>query len=192
MDRDISSSLIYDSDSDVPPQLRGNRYVLTKPDLIKQFISYALGCMLGRYSLDEPGLFFAGGEWRATAAEGFQPSPDNVLTLTDAEYFDDDIVRRLAAFLVEIYGSDRLEENLIFIAGGLSPSFRPETDDPRAVIRNYFLRDFFRDHCRQYSVNGSGRRPIYWLFDSGKENGFKAWIWRRKYFERKSSKTSAR
>ncbi|NLC89387.1 MAG: BREX-1 system adenine-specific DNA-methyltransferase PglX [Clostridiaceae bacterium] len=181
VDRDISSSLIYDSDSDVPPQLRGNRYVLTKPDLIKQFISYALGCMLGRYSLDEPGLFFAGGEWRATAAEGFQPSPDNVLTLTDAEYFDDDIVRRLAAFLVEIYGSDRLEENLIFIAGGLSPSFRPETDDPRAVIRNYFLRDFFRDHCRQYSVNGSGRRPIYWLFDSGKENGFKALIYIHRY-----------
>ncbi len=180
-DKAISSSLIYDSENDIPPQMRGNRYVLTKSDLIKQFISYALGCMLGRYSPDKSGPVFAGGEWKAGDYKSYKPCPDNVLTLTDEEYFDDDIVRRFAAFLVEIYGSERLEENLTFIADGLSPDFSPEKDDPRAVIRRYFLRNFYRDHCRQYSVSGSGRRPIYWLFDSGKENGFKALIYIHRY-----------
>ncbi len=181
VDRDISSSLLYDSEADIPPEMRGNRYVLTKTDLIKQFISYALGCMLGRYSLDEGGLFFAGGKWPAAADQTFPASPDNVLILTDEEYFEDDIVKRLVAFLVKIYGRESLEENLIFIAGGLSQSFNPEADDPRTIIRSYLLRDFYRDHCRQYSVNGSGRRPIYWLFDSGKENGFKALIYIHRY-----------
>lgn len=179
-DRDISSSFIYDCETELPAKMRGNRYVLYRSDVIKQFISYAVACIFGRYSLDEEGLAFAGGKWNDAKYKTFRPSTDGIMTLSDEEYFDDDIVNRFVTFVEKIYGRAGLKENLTFIASALSHKFKPE-DDPRATIRSYFLRDFYKDHCKRYSVSGSGKRPIYWLFDSGKENGFKAFVYIHRY-----------
>ncbi len=178
--KDISSSLIFDSELDVPEEFRGNRYILYRSDVIKQFISYAVGCLFGRYSLDETGLAYAGGEWDAAKYTSFPPKSDNVLTLSDESYFDDDIVKLFIDFVEQIYGEEKLEDNLTFIAAGLSRTFNSGLS-PRSVIRRYFLRDFYKDHAQRYSVNGSGKRPIYWLFDSGKENAFKAFIYLHRY-----------
>ncbi len=175
-DRNISSRLIYDVEADVPEQTRENRYILYKRDVVKNFISYAVACIYGRYSLDEPGIVFAGDKIDVDRYTTFRPSRDGVVTLSDREYFDDDIVNRLAVFVEKIYGSSKLEENLNFIASGLSKNFKLG-DDPRSSIRSYFLREFYKDHCKKYSVSGSGKRPIYWLFDSGRENGFKAFVY---------------
>jgi len=144
---------------------------------LKGLVSYAVGCMLGRYSLDVDGLAYAGGEWDASKYTSFQPDADNVLPITDARYMDDDIVDRFCEWLTVVYGAESLEENLDFIAKALGT----KGTDSRDIIRNYFLNDFFKDHCQTYSVTGSGKRPIYWLFDSGKQNGFKALIYMHRY-----------
>ena len=127
--------------------------------------------------LDVKGLAFAGGEWDASKYLMFIPDDDNVIPITDEEYLEDDIVSRLCEWLKVVYGENTLEENLDFIAKALGN----KGDSSRAVIRNYFLNDFFKDHCQTYSVTGSGKRPIYWLFDSGKQNGFKALIYLHRY-----------
>jgi type II restriction/modification system DNA methylase subunit YeeA len=154
--------------------MKGNNYVLTKSDVIKSFVSYAVGCMFGRYSLDEEGLTYAGGEWDDSKYSTFIPDKDNVLPITDEEYFKDDLVGQFVAFVKKVYGSANLEENLDFIAEALGN--RGNTS--REIIRNYFVRDFFKDHCQTYK-----KRPIYWLFDSGKENGFKTLIYLHRYNE---------
>lgn len=154
-----------------------------KPSLItdiKSLISYAVGCMFGRYSLDIEGLAYAGGDWKeahATKYKTFMPDEDAIIPITDEEYFKDDIVARFVDFIRIVYGEETLEENLKFIADALGN----KGDTSRAVIRNYFLNDFYKDHCNTYSVTGSGKRPIYWLFDSGKQNGFKALIYIHRY-----------
>lgn len=147
---------------------------------IKSLLSYAVGCMFGRYSLDGDGLAYAGGDWTeafATKYKTFMPDEDGIIPITDEEYFKDDIVARFVDFVRIVYGEETLEENLKFIADALGN----KGDTPRAVIRNYFLNDFYKDHCNTYSVTGSGKRPIYWLFDSGKQNGFKALIYIHRY-----------
>lgn len=147
---------------------------------IKDLLSYAVGCMFGRYSLDVEGLAYAGGDWKeayATKYKSFMPDTDAIIPITDEEYFKDDIVARFVDFIRIVYGEETLEENLKFIADALGN----KGDTPRAVIRNYFLNDFYKDHCNTYSVTGSGKRPIYWLFDSGKQNGFKALIYIHRY-----------
>lgn len=144
---------------------------------IRSFISYAVGCMFGRYSLDKDGLIFAGGEWDPSQYKTFQADEDNILPITDDDYFEDDIVDRFVKFVEIVYGTDTLEENLKFIADALEN----KGSTPREVIRNYFLNDFYKDHCQTYSVTGSGKRPIYWLFDSGKKNGFKCLIYMHRY-----------
>ena len=144
---------------------------------VKRLISFAVGCMLGRYSLDLEGLAYAGDDWDASKYTTFQPDADNVIPITDARYMDDDIVDRFCEWLTVVYGADTLEENLDFIAKALGT----KGTDSRDIIRNYFLNDFFKDHCQTYSVTGSGKRPIYWLFDSGKQNGFKALIYMHRY-----------
>ena len=147
---------------------------------IKSLISYAVGCMFGRYSLDVEGLAFAGGDWKeayATKFKTFVPDEDGIIPITDEEYFKDDIVARFVDFIRIVYGEETLEENLKFIADALGN----KGDTSRAVIRNYFLNDFYKDHCNTYSVTGSGKRPIYWLFDSGKKDGFKALIYIHRY-----------
>lgn len=144
---------------------------------IRSFISYAVGCMFGRYSLDKEGLIYAGGEWDPSQYKTYQADEDNILPITDDDYFEDDIVDRFVKFVEVVYGTDTLEENLKFIADALEN----KGSTSREVIRNYFLNDFFKDHCQTYSVTGSGKRPIYWLFDSGKKNGFKCLIYMHRY-----------
>ena len=134
-------------------------------------ISYAVGCMFGRYSLDVEGLAYAGGEWDAGKYTTYPADKDNIIPICDDEYFDDDIVSRFVKFIAAVYGKDTLEENLKFIADALGGK-----GQPREVIRNYFLNDFYADHCKTYQ-----KRPIYWLFDSGKKNGFKALIYMHRY-----------
>ena len=144
---------------------------------IRSLISYAVGCMFGRYSLDEKGLIYAGGKWDIHRYNKYMPDTDNCIPITDEEYFTDDIVTRFSEFIKIVYGENKLEENLEFIAKVLGN----KGNSSRDVIRNYFLNDFFKDHCSIYSVTGSGKCPIYWLFDSGKQNGFKALIYMHRY-----------
>lgn len=167
-DKDVTVHRIFDTKDDVPESMKGSNYVLTKQDVIESFISYAVGCMFGRYSLDTPGLAYAGGDWDDSKYTTFLPDEDNVLPITDEDYFDDDIVGRFVDFVKIVYGADTLEENLTFIADALGTRGKSS----REVIRNYFLKDFFKDHCKTYQ-----KRPIYWLYDSGKQNGFKALVY---------------
>ena len=144
---------------------------------IKSLISYAVGCMFGRYSLNKEGLAYAGGEWDESIYSTIAPDRDNIIPICDEEYFSDDIVSRFCEWVKVVYGEKSLETNLDFIAKALGN----KGNTSREVIRNYFLNDFFKDHCNTYSVTGSGKRPIYWLFDSGKQNGFKALIYMHRY-----------
>lgn len=173
---------IYGLQDELTPEVDDKDVTVRKADLgcdIRSLISYAVGCMFGRYSLDIPGLAYAGGEWDDSKYSSFIPDKDNILPITDEEYFEDDIVGLFCAWLKKVYGADTLEENLDFIAKALGN----KGNTSREVIRNYFLNDFFKDHCATYSVTGSGKRPIYWLFDSGKQNGFKALIYLHRYDE---------
>ena len=133
--------------------------------------------MFGRYSLDEPGLICAGGEFSPDRYIKFHADKDAIIPITDEQYFDDDIVGRFEEFIKTVYGSETIEQNLDFIADALGT----KGNSSRDKIRNYFLNDFFKDHCNTYSVTGSGKRPIYWLFDSGKQNGFKCLIYLHRY-----------
>ena len=169
--KDVTVHRIFDSKDDVSESMQGSNYVLTKQDVMKSFISYAVGCMFGRYSLDINGLAYAGGNWNAEKYKTFIPDEDNIIPITDDEYFDDDIVGRFVQFVETVYGADTLEENLRFIADALGGR-----GTPREIIRTYFLKDFFKDHCKTYQ-----KRPIYWLFDSGKKNGFKCLIYIHRY-----------
>lgn len=144
---------------------------------IKSLISYAVGCMFGRYSLDVDGLVFAGGTYDASQYATWLPDADGIIPITDVDYFDDDIVTRFINFISYVYGSDYLVENLRFVAMALDT----KGDTDKEKIRNYFISDFYKDHCNMYSVTGSGKRPIYWLFDSGKQNGFKCLIYMHRY-----------
>ena len=199
---------IYGLQDELTPEVEDKDVTVRKADLqrdIKSLLSYAVGCMFGRYSTYKDGLLFAGEPYslqafvdkmndrpgtisdeeleRAYRNEGvvvdemFFPDADNVIPITDEEYLDDDIVSRLCAWLKAVYGDDTLEANLDYIAKALGN----KGSTSREIIRNYFLNDFFKDHCQTYSVTGSGKRPIYWLFDSGKQNGFKALVYLHRY-----------
>ena len=171
---------IYGLQDELSPEVEDKDVTVRKADLqrdIKSLISYAVGCMFGRYSLDEEGLIYAGGEWDESRYKTFIPDKDNIIPITDEEYLEDDIVSRFCTWLKTAFGAKSLETNLDFIAKALGN----KGDTSREIIRNYFLNDFFKDHCNTYSVTGSGKRPIYWLFDSGKQNGFKALVYLHRY-----------
>ena len=199
---------IYGLQDELTPEVEDKDVTVRKADLqrdIKSLLSYAVGCMFGRYSTYKDGLLFAGEPYSLQAFvdkmnerpgtisaeelerayrnedivvdEMFFPDADNVIPITDEEYLDDDIVSRLCAWLKAVYGADTLEANLDYIAKALGN----KGSTSREIIRNYFLNDFFKDHCQTYSVTGSGKRPIYWLFDSGKQNGFKALVYLHRY-----------
>ena len=176
-DKDITVHRIFDTKEDVLESMKGSNYVRTKRDEAVSLLSYAVGCMFGRYSLDVEGLAYAGGEWDDSKYINFKPDSDNIIPITDEEYLDDDIVTRLCTWLKVAYGESTIEANLDFIADALGG----KGNTSREIIRNYFLNDFFKDHCSTYSVTGSGKRPIYWLFDAGKQNGFKALIYLHRY-----------
>ena len=204
---------MYGLQDELTPNVDEKDVTVRKADLgrdIRSFISYAVGCMFGRYSLDQEGLMFAGGDMKDTYAyydgtfadtatiqlheknpfeesktpfyylpvEGKEPLEcwkvvaDNIIPITSEEYFTDDIVNRFVEFVKIVYGAETLEENLDFIAQALGN----KGDSSREVIRNYFLKDFYTDHLKVYQ-----KRPIYWLFDSGKQNGFKAFIYMHRY-----------
>ena len=171
---------IYGLQDELKPEVEDKDVTVRKADLqrdIKSLISYAVGCMFGRYSLDVEGLAYAGGDWDDNKYSTFIPDKDNIIPITDEEYFEDDIFGLFCSWLKKVYGKDTLEKNLDFIASALSN----KGSTSREIIRNYFVNDFFKDHCTTYSVTGSGKRPIYWLFDSGKQNGFKALIYLHRY-----------
>ena len=172
---------IYGLQDELKPDVEEKDVTVRRADLkrdVKSMLSYAVGCMFGRYNLfDQPGLAFAGGEWDASKYHVFQPDADNVIPITDEQYLEDDIITRLCSWLCEVFGKDNLETNLDYIAKAIGG----KGSTSREVIRNYFLNDFFKDHCQTYSVTGSGKRPIYWLFDSGKQNGFKALVYLHRY-----------
>ncbi len=158
---------IYGLNDELTPEVEEKEITVRKADLardVKSLISYAVGCLFGRYSLDCEGLAYAGGEWKDSIYRRIIPDKDNCLPLTDEEYFHDDVVSLFCKWLAAAFGEKTLEENLDFVAGALGGG-----GDSRRVIRGYFLKDFFKDHCKIYQ-----KRPLYWLFDSGKENGFKA------------------
>ena len=187
----------YGLQEELTPEVEDKDVTVRKADLgrdIRSFISYAVGCMFGRYSLAVEGLVYAGGEWPPLdkaigvrerlypeadpnicswmdAYGEFCPDIDNVIPICDDEYFKDDIVGSFVEFVKRVYGEDTLDENLKFIADALGGK-----GQPKDVIRNYFLNDFYKDHCKIYQ-----KRPIYWLFDSGKKNGFKALIYMHRY-----------
>lgn len=166
---------IYGLQDELSPKVEDKDVTVRKADLqrdIKSLLSYAVGCMFGRYSLDVDGLAYAGGDWDESKYKTFLPDADGILPITDEEYLEDDIVTRLCDWLKVVYGEDTLEENLDFIAKALGN----KGDSSREIIRSYFLKDFFKDHCKVYQ-----KRPIYWLFDSGKQNGFKALIYLHRY-----------
>ena len=171
-DKDVTVHRVFTSHDDVPESMKGSNYVRTMRDEIVSLISYAVGCMFGRYSLDVEGLAYAGGEWDGSKYKTFLPDEDNCIPVTDEEYFKDDIVGRFVEFVRTVYGSDTLEENLDFVANALAG----KGSTSREVIRNYFLNDFIKDHIKTYQ-----KRPIYWMFDSGKQNGFKALVYMHRW-----------
>lgn len=170
-DKDITMHRIFDTKDDVPESMQGSQYVRTKRDEVVSFISYAVGCMFGRYSLDADGLIYAGGEFDDSKYSTFAADKDNIIPICDDEYFSDDIVGRFVKFVEVVYGHETLQENLNFIADALGGK-----GQPKEVIRNYFLNGFYADHCKMYQ-----KRPIYWMFDSGKKNGFKCLIYMHRY-----------
>ena len=175
--KDVTVHYVVDSKDDIPESFEGSNYVRTKQDEIKSFISYAVGCMFGRYSLDVKGLAYAGGEWDNSKYKTFIPDQDDIIPIYEDEFYgDDDITGRFFEFVKVVFGEENLEANLRFIADSLGGK-----GTPRKVIRDYFINDFFKDHCQMYQVTGSGKRPIYWQFDSGKKNGFKALVYIHRY-----------
>lgn len=165
---------IYALQDELTPEVEDKDVTVRKADLerdIKSFISYAVGCMFGRYSLDVEGLAYAGSEWDASKYPSFAADKDNIIPICDDEYFDDDIVGRFVKFVEIVYGKDTLEENLKFIADALGAN-----GQPKDVIRKYFLNGFYKDHFKMYQ-----KRPIYWMFDSGKKNAFKCLIYMHRY-----------
>lgn len=202
---------IYGLQEELTPEVEDKDVTVRKADLqrdIKSLISYSVGCMFGRYSLDKEGLVYAGGEFEdcyqkdsLVTEDGdtitfggislavsknytqvkvndqwvdctFPVDGDNIIPICDdGDYFDDDLANRFVKWVETVYGTETLNENLKFIADALGGK-----GQPKEVIRNYFMNDFYADHCKMYQ-----KRPIYWLFDSGKKNGFKALIYMHRY-----------
>lgn len=165
---------IYGLQDELTPEVEDKDVTVRRAELqreIRSLISYAVGCMFGRYSLDVEGIAYAGGTWDASKYKTIIPDPDNIIPICDDAYFEGDIVGKLIDFVRIVYGEETLEENLRFIAGALGGR-----GAAREVIRSYFLSDFYADHVKIYR-----KRPIYWLFSSGKQNGFKALVYMHRY-----------
>ena len=166
---------IYGLQDELTPEVEDKDVTVRRADLgrdIRSLISYAVGCIFGRYSLDQPSLAYAGGDWNPDQYHTFLPDADNVIPITDEEYFTDDLTGLFVAWVKKVFDAGSLEDNLAFIAKALGV----KGTSPRAVIRNYFLNGFYADHVKIYQ-----KRPIYWLYDSGKQNGFKALIYMHRY-----------
>ncbi len=166
---------IYGLQDELTPEVEDRDVTVRKADLqreIKSLISYAVGCIFGRYSVDCKGLCYAGGDWDSSKYKTIIPNKDNVVPICDDNYFEDDLTACIIDFVAKVYGEDTLEENLKFIANALAV----KGANPREVIRNYLLTGFYADHCKIYQ-----KRPIYWLFSSGKKHGFKALVYMHRW-----------
>lgn len=166
---------IYGLQDELTPEVEDKDVTVRKADLgrdIRSLLSYAVGCMFGRYSLDEPGLAYVGGEWDSSKYSTFIPDKDNCIPITDEAYFEDDLVGQFVDWMKKAFGEENLEANLDFIAKALGN----KGTTSREVIRNYFLNNFMKDHIKIYQ-----KRPIYWLFDSGKQDGFKALVYMHRW-----------
>ena len=179
---------IYGLQDELTPEVEEKDITIRKSDRdreTKSFISYAVGCMMGRYSLDEEGLVFAGGEFDINRYKTFKADKDAIIPITDMEYFEDDIVSRFVEFVKAVFGEETLEENLNYIAD--TECFKRKSNETsRDCLRRYFLKGFMEDHIKVYQ-----KRPIYWMFDSGKQNGFKALIYMHRYDENMVAKVRA-
>ncbi|WP_067929228.1 BREX-1 system adenine-specific DNA-methyltransferase PglX [Alicyclobacillus shizuokensis] len=167
---------IYRLEGEIDPSVGEDEITVRKADRerdIKSFISYAVGCMFGRYSLDEEGLVYAGGNFDPERYKTFAVDRDNILPILSDAYFEDDIVSRFVEFVKVIFGEETLAENLEFIADTLG---KKDDETPREAIRRYFLNDFFKDHVQTYK-----KKPIYWLFTSGKQKAFNCLIYMHRY-----------
>lgn len=198
---------IYGLQDELTPEVDDKDVTIRKADRerdIKSFISYAVGCMFGRYSIDSEGLIYAGGDfndkWNFESSKvrkiekdeygniicdswgdsRFMPDKDNIIPITEDEYFEDDIVTRFIEFVRIIYGEETLEENLNFIADSIG---RKASETARQAIRRYFIKDFYKDHLKVYQ-----KRPIYWMFESGKNDGFKCLVYMHRYNEQTVAK----
>ena len=165
---------IYGLQDELTPEVVDKDVTVRKADLqreIKSLISYAIGVIFGRYSLDVESLCYAGGEWDSSKYKTIIPDIDNILPICDDDYFEDDLTGKFVKFVEVVYGKETLEENLRFIADALGGK-----GTAREVIRNYLLNGFYADHLKIYQ-----KRPIYWQFSSGKKNGFKALVYMHRY-----------
>lgn len=140
---------------------------------IKSLLSYAVGCMLGRYSLDEEGLAFAGGTFDSHKYTKLEVDEDGILPILSGTWFEDDIIEELKRFLKAAFGEMYLPENMEYIADTLG---RKSGESAESTIRNYFLKDFYKDHLQVYK-----KRPIYWMFTSGKEKAFNCLVYLHRY-----------
>jgi hypothetical protein len=172
-DKDITVAKIFDKKKDIYEEIKGNKYIMTRERVVKNFLSYFVGCAMGRYSLDEEGLAFAGGEFDSSKYISFKADKDGIIAITDQEYFEDDIVELFVKFLRVTLGEEHLNENLDFIASELKGK---NNDSSREKIRNYFLNDFYEDHCKMYQ-----KRPIYWQYDSGKNGACRGLFYLHRY-----------
>ena len=182
-DKYVSVARIFDTADEIPESFKGNNYVRTRRDEVVSLISYAVGCMFGRYSLDVDGLVLANqgdtvenylAKMPDPAHVSFMPVVDNVLAITTDAYYNNDVCTLFERFLVAAYGEGTLEENLRYVADALSPAGK---GTPRDIVRVHFQKEFFADHCKTYK-----KRPIYWLLDAGKKGSFRALIYLHRYW----------
>jgi len=167
---------IYGLQAELSPEVEDKDITIRKADRerdIKSFISYAVGCVFGRYSLDEEGLIFAGGKFDPERYKTFKADHDGILPVLSDAYFEDDIVTQFVEFLKVTFGENSLAINLNYIAETLG---KKTNETSRECIRRYFLKDFYKDHVQIYK-----KRPIYWLFTSDKEQGFNALVYMHRY-----------
>lgn len=162
---------IYKIVEEVKSKNNNNTYLLDKKSIVNQIMSFFVGCLLGRYSLDEEGLIFAGGKFEADRYKTYPSDKDGIIPITELEYFSNDILSKFIQFIETVYSKETLEGNLDFIAEALGGK-----GTSRDIIRNYFIKDFYKNHVKTYQ-----KRPIYWMFDSGNKNAFKALIYMHRY-----------
>ena len=172
-EKDITFTKIFDSNEEINKEIKGNKYVITKEKVLSNFISYAIGCSFGRYSLDEEGLIHGGGKFEATRYRTYPVDEDNILPILSGAYIEDDIITKFIEFVRVSFSEETLEENLNFIADAIG---RKKNETARETLRRYFLNDFYKDHIQTYK-----KRPIYWLFTSGKEKAFNCLIYMHRY-----------
>ena len=188
---DNSISKNFSSEAEKYLYDRGVSLEFNRDELVKQFLSYAIGCIMGRYSTDKPGLIMANsddvlelssnkflvkdntGELRQKVETVFLPDEFGILPITAEKDFSNDIVERVKEFIKFVYGEESLKDNLNFIAEALG---NKDNKNPEEIIRGYFIKDFYKDHLQRYQ-----NRPIYWLMNSGKKNAFSCLFYMHRY-----------